>query len=218
MRVGAADVTLDNVAVANDAAGYDADVAGQSVALHIAVTADRFACLGCALFGGQDTLYTGGAGFGLRSWSSGALLNGTVDSIFGGSSSVFDRSTLAMSSTAAAPRGEPASAYLFLNCSVPGLPGRGGTLLGRPWGQLSTAVFRDADLSAAVQPAGWADFNHDCATTDWCAPVLFAEAGSVGAGADPAARVKWSHQLNACAAAEWTAERVLRGWVPPRAR
>jgi len=215
LRVGAADVTLANVAVANDAAGYDSGLAGQSVALHLAPTADRFACLGCALFGAQDTLYTGGAGFGLRSVFSRALLNGTCDSIFGGSSSVFDRATLAVASTATAPRGEPASAYLFLNCSVVGLPGRGGALLGRPWGQLSTVVWRDADLAAAVEAQGWSDFGHDCAATAWCGPVLFAEAASTGAGADPAGRVAWSRQLNSSAAAEWTAARVLRGWVPP---
>jgi pectinesterase len=226
MRVGAADVTLSRVAVANDAAGFDSSVAGQSVALHLAVTADRFACLGCALFGAQDTLYTGGAGFGLRSYFGGsgggggavrAFINGSCDAIFGGSSSVFEDVALEMSSTATAPRGEPASAFLFLGCSLDGRAGGAGgaALLGRPWGQLSTEVWLDARLSAAVDPAGWSDFGHDCAATGWCAPVLFAEHNSSGAGADPAARVAWSRQLNASEAARWTRDRVLRGWEPP---
>ena len=220
VRVEAADVTLVNVAVANDADGYDSGLAGQSVALHIAVTADRFACLGCALYGAQDTLYTGGAGFGLRSYfGAGALINGSCDSIFGGSSSVFEDVSLAMASTATAPRGEPASAYLFLRPAVSGLAGgRGGdTFLGRPWGQLSAAVFVDARLDAAVQAPGWQDFGHDCAATSWCAPVLFAEFNSSGAGADPSGRVLWSRQLNATEAAAWTRDRVLRGWQPPDA-
>ena len=217
LRVAARDVTLDNVAVANDAAAYDSGVAAQSVALHIAVTADRFACFRCALFGGQDTLYTGGAGFGARSYFADAFINGTCDSISGGSSSVFERVALAMSSTAVAPRGEPSSAYLFLGGSLTGLAGRGASFLGRPWGQLSTAVFRDVVLSADVAPPGWQTMGHDCTNTAWCAPLLFAEANSSGAGADPAGRVPWSRQLNASEAALWTRDRVLRGWQPEEA-
>jgi len=220
MRVEAPDMTLVRVAVANDAASYDSGVAGQSVALHLAVTADRFACLGCALLGAQDTLYTGGAGFGLRSYfGEGAFINGSCDSIFGGSSSVFEGAALEMSSTATAPRGEPSSAYLFAGCSLDGRAGGAGgaSFLGRPWGQLSTAVWLDSRLSAAVAPAGWQDFGHDCAAEPWCAPVLFAEFNSSGAGADPAGRVAWSRQLNASEAATWTRDRVLRGWQPPAA-
>jgi pectin methylesterase-like acyl-CoA thioesterase len=214
LRVSAPDVTLVDVAVANDAAGYDSSIAGQSVALHIAVTADRFACFRCAVYGGQDTLYTGGAGFGARSYFADAFINGTCDSIFGGSSSVFERVVLAMSSTATAPRGEPSSAYLFLGGSLAGLAGRGPSFLGRPWGQLSALVFSGVSLSAAVAAPGYQDFNHDCTTTPWCASLLFAEYNSSGAGADPAGRVPWSRQLNASEAALWTRDRVLRGWQP----
>ena len=154
----------------------------------------------------------GGSGIGVA-----ALINGTCDSISGGSSSVFERVALAMSSTAVAPRGEPSSAYLFLGGSLTGLAGRGASFLGRPWGQLSTAVFRDVVLSADVAPPGWQTMGHDCTNTAWCAPLLFAEANSSGAGADPAGRVPWSRQLNASEAALWTRDRVLRGWQPEEA-
>ena len=222
MLVGAPGVTLANLAIANSADGYDAALAAQSPALHLDVTADRFACLGCALYGGQDTLYTGGAGYGLRSYFGGGSINGTCDSVFGGSSSVFEGVALGVSGAAAAPRGEPASAYLFLNCSLdapagqaPALP----ALLGRPWGQLSTLVWRGAALGASVAPRGWDDWQHGCVGRGegWCAPLYFAEAGSSGAGADAGARAPWSWQLNASQASEWTRERVLRGWSPPGA-
>lgn len=64
----AAGVTVVNMAIANSAGDYDPTVGHQAVALHIDPTADRFACFGCALLGGQDTLYTGCAGYGLRSY------------------------------------------------------------------------------------------------------------------------------------------------------
>jgi len=213
LRVAARDVTLVNVAVANDAAAYDSGVAAQSVALHVAVTADRFSCFRCAVYGGQDTLYTGGAGFGARSYFADSLMNGTVDSIFGGSSSVFENVSLAMSSTAMAPRGEPSSAYLFLGGSLTGLAGKSASFLGRPWGQLSTVVFSGASLSADVAALGWQTMGHDCTNTPW----FFAEFNSSGAGADPAGRVPWSRQLNASEAALWTRDRVLRGWQPEEA-
>ena len=44
------------------------------------------------------------------------------------------------------------------------------------------------------------------------------EFNSSGPGATPellAQRVKWSRQLSAAQAAQWTAQSVLRGWTPP---
>jgi pectin methylesterase-like acyl-CoA thioesterase len=79
LLVAAPDVTLVNVAVANDAGGYNSAVAAQSVALHVAPTGDRLACWGCALWGGQDTVYTGSAGYGLRSFFYASYSNGSCD-------------------------------------------------------------------------------------------------------------------------------------------
>ena len=74
--VGAKNVTLVNVAVANDAGKYG-NGAGQSPALHIDVTADQLASFRCAFYGGVDTVYTGGAGYGLRSYFYDTYSNGT---------------------------------------------------------------------------------------------------------------------------------------------
>ena len=213
MRVDAPDVTLINVAIANNASGYDAQVAGQAPALHLGPHADRFSCFGCALLGAQDTLYTGPAGYGLRSFFAAPFINGTCDAIFGGSASVFDAATLNMSSTVTAPRGDPRSGYLFTRAAL----GGAGTLLGRPWGQLSAVVWKDAAMSAAVQPAGWSDFEHDCAHTAWCADLTFAEYNSTGPGGAASQRVPWSKQLDAAEAAAWNATRLLGDWQPARA-
>ena len=187
----------------------------EAPALHIAVTADRFACFGCALWGAQDTLYTGGAGYGARSYFYGAAINGSVDTIFGGSSSVFDSAALTMATTVTAPRGEPASAFLFTGCTL----GGAGILLGRPWGQLSAVVFKDTAMSNAVEAPGWDDWQHGCTNGKspwWCAPLTFAEYNSTGPGGAAAGRVKWSKQLTAGEAAAWNESGVLRGWQPAR--
>ena len=44
--------------------------------------------------------------------------------------------------------------------------------------------------------------------------VVYAEFNSTGPGASPQTRVKWSMQLNLTQANNWTAARVLQGWVP----
>jgi pectinesterase len=216
--VRAPDVTFVNVAVVNDAGGFDSKVAGQSVALFLDVTADRFTCLSCALLGAQDTLYTGGAGYGVRSYFFDTYVNGTTDSIFGGSSSVFERNTLDMSYTVTAARGEPASAYLFLDSTVVAARAGEGTLLGRPWGQLTTTIFKGTAMGPGLLPAGWDDWGHECtkpgATAWWCTTVLYAEYNSTGPGADPKGRVGWSRQLSESEAALWNRTGVLRGWEP----
>jgi pectinesterase len=210
--VQAAGVTLINVAVANDAGGYG-PTAGQSVALHLAPTADKFACFGCMILGGVDTLYTGCTGYSLRSYFFDSFVNGSGDSIFGGSASVFEAVDLQMSFTVSAPRGEPAlSAYLFLDSTVSA--GGGSVLLARPWGQDSTEVWINTYLPSTLGRPGWSDWGHECDSTDWCRPLVFAEFNSSGPGASPATRVPWSRQLTATEAAAWTREGVLRGWQP----
>ena len=215
MRVAAPDVSLINIAVANNASNYDSTIAGQAPALSIAPTADRFACFGCALYGAQDTLYTGPAGYGLRSYFSEAFINGSCDSIFGGSSSYFDRAVLRMSTTVTAPRGDPGSAYVFADAQ---LSGPSAILLGRPWGQLSAVVFKNTSMGAVVEPAGWDDWGHGCTsgTSEWCAALTFAEFASGGPGGNGSKRVRWSQQLTPQQAAEWNMTRVLRNWNPVR--
>lgn len=216
VSVGAADVTFVNVAIANNASDYDSTIAGQAPALHLRVTADRFACFECALYGAQDTLYTGGAGYGIRSYFAGGFINGSTDSLFGGSSTVFEGVSLNMSNCVTAPRGEPSSAYLFLDCDITGA----GTLLGRPWGQLSSVIFINTSMSAAVEPAGWNDWEHGCTAghSGWCRDLTFAEFASHGPGASSRKRVAWSLQLDPAEAAAWNKSRVLRGWAPARSR
>lgn len=182
VKVDAPNVTFVNVAVANSADGYDHKVAGQSVALHL--TADEFACWGCSLLGGQDTLYTGEAG--CRSYFSGAYINGSCDALFGGSSSVFAGSRIDMSFTVTAHRGNGSTAYLVLDSEV---TSPSTVLLGRPWGEQARVVFKSCYMRG-VEKAGWDDWGHNCTSkhSSWCNTTYFAEVRGGEAGAGTAGR------------------------------
>lgn len=213
MLIQASDVTIINCAIANNASGYDDGTAGQSVALHIDPTGDRFACFDCFLLGAQDTVYTGAAGHGLRSYFYGGYSNGSTDAWFGGSNTLLECHAINMSFTVTAMRGEPASAYLIANGTVTTPPG-GNVLLGRPWGQISRVVFKNTWMSAGVLPRGWDDWGEHCPSSGWCGLTLYAEYNSTGPGAQPAARVPWSYQLNTTQAGTWTREAMLGDWNP----
>jgi pectinesterase len=212
VKVDANDFTARFVTFVNDANGYNKTVAGQSVALD--VEGDRAIVQDCALFGAQDTLYTGAN----RLYARNTYINGSCDSIFGLGSAVFQSCALAIFDTVTAQRGNGSSAYLFLDSDIS--PSKPGTLLGRPWGNLSQTVFSSCRLSGNIDSEGWGDWNHGCTnhTSDWCDKVFYAEYNSTGPGAPSQGggrgRVWWSRQLNASEAGQWTADRVLGGWVP----
>lgn len=90
LLVEASDFVLLNMSVANDACGYDARRAGQSEA--VSLLADRIAVRHSRIYGAQDTLYTGGGH--LRSFFHSTFINGSCDSIYGYSTSVFDSCTI----------------------------------------------------------------------------------------------------------------------------
>jgi pectin methylesterase-like acyl-CoA thioesterase len=211
LRVDADDFSAAGLAVANDADGYDAKLAGQSVALH--VTGDRVALWGVALWGGQDTWYTGDG----RIAATGVFVNGTCDAIFGGGSVVLVDATIRMNYTVTAQRGNGSTAYLFLGGSVDSLAGTADLLLGRPWGPQAAVVFVNTTLGAGVAPLGWDDWGHGCSQhhSTWCNETFYAEYNSTGPGADPRGRPWWTHQLTAAEAAEWVPGRLLGDWTPP---
>lgn len=97
LLVDADDFTAVNIAVANSADNYDHKIAGQSVAVDI--QGDRSSFWGCAMYGAQDTLYTGR----LRSYYNDLWINGTVDAIFGEGSAVFDNAYIQVSPAPSEP-------------------------------------------------------------------------------------------------------------------
>lgn len=229
-------VTMSNIAVANDAFDYNKTLAGQSVALDI--RGDFFIADNSVFWGAQDTIYTGSG----RALFRNSFINGSCDSVFGEGSAVFEECALPIIDTVTAHRGEQVTpweskksstsatgstppsiaGYLFLRSILRPL-GEAHTFLGRPWGPYSTTVLIDCELGKGIEPLGWEDWNHGCSNatapqnrnSTWCANVTYAEFNSTGPGASPSTRVWWSQQLTATQAAEWTLTRVFGQWTPP---
>ena len=215
--------------VANNACGYDAHSAAQSDALQ--AMGDRQFYSHCRFLGGQDTLLTGAGS--TRQYFYRTFINGSCDSIYGGSSAVFDQCIITITDhiTAQKPPETGGATYLIVNSSLlkPGkgefdFPAKkGGTELGRPWGDHAHVVYKSTYMDDHIAAYGWGDWSHKCSasgatcSTDpgcWCQNVTYAEFNSSGPGAAPSSRVRWSKQLSAAEAGAVTPLAVLRGWVP----
>ena len=95
------------------------------------------------------------------------------------------------------------------------ITGRDGakTYLGRPWRVYARTVFLRTEMSDAVLPEGWHNWNKPDAEKT----TFYAESGSTGPGTNDAARVKWAKSLTAAEAAALTPQKVLAGadgWDP----
>lgn len=200
----------DNITFEN-AAG----TTGQAVA--VAVRGDRAIFKHCRFLGHQDTLF---ADYG-RQYYVDSYIEGGVDFIFGNAAAVFDRSELhsngpgyltAQSRTAP----DQATGYVIMDSRVtssidPDQPHKVG--LGRPWRPYARVVYIDTELPANIIPEGWNGWGKTAATPQ----AYYAEFHSTGPGANPAARVPWSHQLTAREAEQYHPGAFLAGkdrWSP----
>ena len=87
------------------------------------------------------------------------------------------------------------------------------TYLGRPWRSTASVTFISCEMAAHIKPVGWHNWGN--VTNELTA--RYAEYNSTGSGANPAARAKWTKQLNSAEAGALTAENILRGsdeWKP----
>jgi pectinesterase len=202
---------------------------GQAVA--VADRADRSIFKHCRFLGHQDTLF---ADYG-RQYYVDSYIEGGVDFIFGNATAVFDHDELhangpgyltAQSRTSA----DQTTGYVILNSKVasgiePTDPARGhdtqrspaathtGIGLGRPWRPYSRVVYINAALPADLNPAGWDNWGK--ASNE--ATAFYAESNSTGPGADPSARVPWSHQLTSAETKQYLPAIFLAGsdhWNP----
>ncbi|HEY1767193.1 MAG TPA: pectinesterase family protein [Terracidiphilus sp.] len=189
---------------------------GQAVAA--AVRADRAVFKHCRFLGHQDTLF---ADYG-RQYYVDSYIEGGVDFIFGNATAVFDRSEIhanGPSYLTAQSRTSPdqTTGYVILDSKVTsGLerepasgetPRRATISLGRPWRPYSRVVYINTELSAPVVPEGWNAWGSTPATP----LAYYAEFHSTGPGANPSARVAWSHQLTAKQAAQFLPKVFLAG-------
>jgi len=195
----------ENITVANSAGPV-----GQALALR--VDGDRVVFRHCRFLGWQDTILVNRG----RHYFSDCYIEGHVDFIFGAATAYFDRCHIhclrdGYITAASTPKDQPYG-FVFDHCKITGATGV-KTYLGRPWRDFAKTVFLHTEMSDVVRPEGWNNWKKPAAEHT----TFYAEFASTGAGASPAARVAWSHQLDADAAAPLTPSGVLAGndgWNP----
>jgi pectinesterase len=205
-----------------------------SQAAAIFVGADRAVFRRCRFLGWQDTLYINGPNCQFvpqslsatdasncaagRHFFDRCYIEGHVDFIFGNAAAVFRECQIHSKGAgyvSAQSRTYPGqtSGFVFDRCRLTGENTGRGVYLGRPWRAYSQVIYRNCWLGAHILPAGWSvwngNSNHETS--------FYAEYQSEGPGANPAARVPWSHQLTPEQAAQFTFPDFLKGpdrWNP----
>jgi len=205
LSVDADDFTIENLTIAN--------TAGQKgPALALRLDGDRIAVRHCHLTGWQDTLLVNRG----RHYFEDCTIEGAADFIFGGATAWFERCHLRAVGggylTAASTPDFQSFGYVFDHCDITSAPGV-KTYLGRPWRDFAQVIFLHTEMSEAVRPEGWHNWNKPAAQKT----AIYGEFDSTGPGAPHGGRVPWSRQLTATDAARYTIENVLSGtdhWNP----
>jgi pectinesterase len=169
----------------------------------------------CRFLGNQDTLYTYGryGKFGgvKRNYFKDCYIEGTTDFIFGPSIAYFEGCTLHSKKnsyvTAASTFQGQKYGYVFRDCTLTAVPGVDKVYLGRPWGAYARTVFLHCHLGAHILPEGWHDWEKP-GKPDTRKNSYYGEYQNDGPGAR-GPRVKWSRQLTARQAAEYSFEKVM---------
>ncbi len=221
VEINGAGFEADNLTFENTAGNT-----GQAVAA--AVRADRAVFKNCRFLGHQDTLF---ADYG-RQYYVDSYIEGGVDFIFGNGTVVFDHSEIHANGRGfltAQSRTDPrqSTGYVIVNSKVTSgiedVPVPAGSSvnvaaqntisLGRPWRPYSRVVFIKTELPANISPQGWNAWGN----TPGQPLAYYAEYENVGPGANPKARIAWSHQLTAAQVARYMPRIFLAGqdhWNP----
>ncbi|WP_324757124.1 pectinesterase family protein [Sphingobacterium thalpophilum] len=190
-----------------NSAGMDA---GQAVALY--VDAARSAFKDCKMLGYQDTWYGHN---GTKSLLENCYIEGSVDFIFGGSTTLFSKCQVHSNRTggyitAASTPAEQQYGYVFVDCKLTAANNISEVWLGRPWRPYAKVVFLTSEMGKHIRALGW----HNWGNAENEKTAYYAEYKSSGEGAHIYSRVSWSHQLTDAEAERYTKEKVLDGWEP----
>lgn len=194
--------------------------AGQAVAVNI--SGDKAAFRNCRFLGFQDVLYCKNSG--ISSYFYNCYIEGTVDFIFGASTSWFENCYIycknrtsggivtAPNTAAGTSFGSPWG-FVFNNCKVNGASSMTGLYyLGRPWQNKPQSVFLNTSMSGVINAAGWSSNSAGAATTS---DVSFGEYNNSGTGANAGSRsATFATMLSSTQAANYTLSNVLGSWDP----
>lgn len=192
----------ENLTLANSAGPV-----GQALALR--ADGDRLTFRHCRFLGWQDTILVNRG----RHLFEDCYIEGHVDFIFGAATAYFNRCHIHVLrdgyiTAASTPKDQP-HGFVFADCKITGEPGA-KTYLGRPWRDFAKTIFLRTEMSDAVRPEGWHNWNKPTAEQT----TFYAEFGTTGPGAHPSARVAWAKMLSPDTAATLTPERVLGNQSP----
>ncbi|MBB2948040.1 pectinesterase [Actinoplanes lutulentus] len=181
----------------------------QAVAANL--NADRLIFDNVRFLGAQDTLLLNSG----RSYIKNSYVEGTVDFIFGGGTTVINATKIYQKRSTGGPitaaRTDAANAYGFLiyKSTVTGATNN-TTGLGRPWGQDAQVLYRETSLSATIATAQpWTNMS----TNTW-QNARFFEYANTGSGATKNSN---RPQMSASTAANYTPQKYLAGsdnWNP----
>lgn len=179
---------------------------GQAVALH--VEADRAVFKNCSFLGNQDTLYA--ATTTSRQYYEGCYIEGTTDFIFGEATVLFKNCMIKSLSnsyiTAASTSATQKYGFVFMDCKLINAPAATKVYLGRPWRAHAKTVFIRTAMAAHIVPEGWDNWRDPTNEKT----VFYGEYQSYGAGAATKQRVKWSIQLSAREAKQFTPGNIFK--------
>ncbi|MCA1619253.1 MAG: pectin esterase [Acidobacteria bacterium] len=206
VQIDADDFTAENVTFENSAGPV-----GQALAVR--VDGDRVVFRNCRFLGWQDTILLNRG----RQYFENCYIAGHVDFIFGAATAFFERCHIhALRDgylTAASTPDNATYGFVFRRCNVSSEKPAVKVYLGRPWRAYSAVTFIETEMSASVRPEGWHNWNFP----EREKTVRYAEYGSTGPGANPAARVAWARRLTKSEVNNITPEKVLAGadgWNP----
>lgn len=206
VRIDAGEVRMDNITIRNDA-GF---TAGQAVGLE--ARGDKLIFEHCRIIGNQDILFLNSENS--RQYYHDCYIEGTTDFIFGAATAWFEHCHIHSKKnshvTAASTPRDHRYGFVFDSCTLTGDSGLDRVSLGRPWRPYACVIYAHCWLGSHILPAGWANWNK----TDNYRTARYSEYDSQGPGANPLARVTWSHQLMPAEAAKITLSSVLGDWNP----
>jgi pectinesterase len=206
VQIDADDFAAENITFENSAGPV-----GQALAIR--VDGDRAVFRNCRFLGWQDTMLLNRG----RQYFENCYVEGHVDFIFGAATAFFERCHIRALKdgylTAASTPDDQPFGFVFSHCRVTGATPEVKTYLGRPWRAYSAVTFVDTEMSEAVRPEGWHNWNFPEREKS----VRYAEFGSKGPGANSSARVAWARRLTKAEAKAITPRKVLGGadgWNP----